>query len=93
MPVDAPVELELNGVFFSHSLHELVVGARSGYIGGYGTPAYRLTAALPESYEFHTEVEDTDAKPPLDSGYDEYRLRVEQRNKQWAWSSPIWIAH
>jgi hypothetical protein len=92
MPPDAPVLLELNGTPFSHPLRELVAGARSGYIGGYGTPAYRLTAALPESYEFQAEVEDTDVLPPLSSGLDVYRLRVEQRNRQWAWSSPIWIA-
>ncbi len=91
MPVDAVVELELNGASFSHSIKELVGGARSGYVSGYGTPAYRLKAALPETYESHAEIEDTDEGIPLGTGYDVYRLRVEQQNKQWAWSSPIWI--
>ncbi|VGO22341.1 hypothetical protein [Pontiella sulfatireligans] len=92
MPADAVIELTLNGTTFKHTLREVVAGARSGYIGGYGTPAYRIVAALPESYEFETQIEDAPAKQPLPNGMDVYRLRVEQYNKQWAWSSPIWIA-
>jgi len=91
MPPDADIMLELNGAKFSHPLKEILVGARSGYISGYGTPAYRLVAALPQSYEFEACVEDTPSGQPLPSGMDVYRLRVEQYNKQWAWTSPIWI--
>ncbi|MBI9020267.1 MAG: hypothetical protein JEZ10_03300 [Verrucomicrobia bacterium] len=92
MPADASIELTLNGAKFTHTLRELITGARSGYIGGYGTPAYRLVAALPESYEFEAQLDDAPAANPLPNGKDAYRLRVEQYNKQWAWSSPIWIA-
>jgi hypothetical protein len=92
MQLDTSIELELNGAKFSHTLRELIGGAHSGYIGGYGTPAYRLVAAPPESYEFEAQIEDTPAEEPLPNGMDVYRLRVEQYNKQWAWSSPIWIA-
>lgn len=92
MPADATIELTLNGATFKHTLREVIAGARSGYIGGYGTPAYRVVAALPESYEFEAQVNDTPAAKPLPNGMDVYRLRVEQYNKQWAWTSPIWIA-
>ena len=43
------------------------------------------------SYEFETPLEDTAEGNALPNGMDCYRLRVEQYNKQWAWSSPIWI--
>jgi hypothetical protein len=90
---DGMIQLELNGTCVEHSLAELLQGPRSGYISGYGTPAYRLTAALPESYEFETAFsDDCHANPPAANGMDIYRLRVEQQNRQWAWSSPIWIA-
>jgi hypothetical protein len=92
MPADAVIELTLNGATFKHTLREVIAGARSGYIGGYGTPAYRVVAALPESYEFEAQVEDMPAMQPLPNGMDVYRLRIEQYNRQWAWSSPIWIA-
>ena len=91
MPLDAKIELELNGAKFSHTLREVLAGALSGYISGYGTPAYRIVAALPESYEFETQLEDSAEGDALPNGMDCYRLRVEQHNKQWAWSSPIWI--
>ncbi len=91
MPLDASIELTLNGATFSHPLRDVLAGARSGYISGYGTPAYRLVAALPESYEFESRIEDTAEGDALPNGMDCYRLRVEQYNKQWAWSSPIWI--
>lgn len=87
------IQLELNGARFHHSLAEVLHGARSGYVSGYGTPAYRLTAALPETYEFAAEHSDTcDQSVPMANGMDVYRVRVEQQNRQWAWSSPVWIA-
>lgn len=91
MPLDGVIDLELNGAPFSHTLREVLVGARGDYISGYGTPAYRVVAARPESYEFETTLEDSAEGEALPNGMDCYRVRVEQYNKQWAWSSPIWI--
>jgi len=93
MPLDAKLKLDLNGQRFSHPLQEILAGARGGFIGGYGTPGYRLTAALPQEYELQKTVTDAAGKSTLPNGRDVYRLRVEQQNRQWAWSSPIWVAN
>ncbi|MCC5844982.1 MAG: hypothetical protein JJU05_12080 [Verrucomicrobia bacterium] len=92
MPVHAHIEVEVNGRLTSFPLSELLSGARSSYIGGYGTPAFRLTAATADQYEVQTAGIDRAGGEPLGNGYDVYRVRVEQWNRQWAWSSPIWVA-
>jgi len=85
------VILEVNGHVFRHRLAELLAGARGGYVDGYGTPAYRLAAALPEEYEWSFALDDRAEGAPLAAGRDVYRVRVAQKNGQWAWSSPIWV--
>lgn len=91
MPLDAFIVLTLNGKTFRHTLREILSGARSGYLSGYGTPCYRLVAAPPESYELDLTLEDAAEGEPLPNGMDAYRVRVEQWNRQWAWTSPVWI--
>lgn len=92
MPATGIIDLEVNELRLSIPLLEILSGARSGYIGGYGTPAFRLSAATAEFYELNTSVSDRADGEPLCNGYDVYRVRIEQWNRQWAWSSPVWIA-
>lgn len=79
-----------NGKTETVRLDELLAGPRSGYLGGFLTPAYAFHRAVPRaqyranldlSHESHGE------------GRDWYTVRVRQRNGQWAWSSPIWITN
>jgi hypothetical protein len=91
MNLNSKVLVNLNGTSFSHTLKELLIGARTNYLDRYGTPAYRLSADSSEEYECKIEFTDKTQSAPLINDYDVYRLRIEQYNKQWAWSSPIWI--
>lgn len=73
----------------SHTLAELVGGSRTGYLGGFVSPAYRFArATLREEYE--TTLEFADRRDQT-TARDWYYVRVCQANGQWAWSSPIWV--
>ncbi|HEY64025.1 MAG TPA: DUF3604 domain-containing protein [Caldilineae bacterium] len=90
MPVDGKVVAEINGKRIVYSLRDLLAGGRAGYLGGFLTPAYRFhRCPLPEEYEWHISFQDTATGT---NGYDFYYVRVRQKNDQWAWSSPIWVA-
>jgi hypothetical protein len=89
MEADALVYTELGAKRVSHTLAELVGGSRTGYLGGFVSPAYRLArAALREETE--AEFEFTDRRGDS-TERDHYYVRVRQTNDQWAWSSPIWV--
>ncbi len=90
MPVNGQVIAELNGKTVVYPLRELLAGGRAGYLGGFITAAYRFhRCPLPEEYEWHITFQDTATGT---QGYDFYYVRVRQKNDQWAWSSPIWVA-
>lgn len=73
------------------TLKDLIEGARTGYLGGFVTPAFRFgRAVLP--YEFNWHIDFTD-KSYQSSKRDWYYVRVCQKNGQWAWSSPIWVGN
>lgn len=72
----------------SLSLAELRTGARTGYLGGFLSPAYCFHRAVPRSEYRWQHTFQHQAPGP---GRDWYYLRVCQKNGQWAWSSPIWV--
>lgn len=77
-----------NGKVVEVNLADLYQGARSGYLGGFLTPAYRFHQAVPETLytsQFQFEHEGSGRSQ------DWYYVRVRQKNGQWAWSSPIWV--
>jgi hypothetical protein len=76
----------MNGVPFAYSLAELHQGSQTEYLGGFLTGAARLHRFVPEAeYCWQTALTDESAN----SENDFYYVRVAQKNRQWAWSSPI----
>jgi len=90
MPVDGKVIANLNGKKVEYTLRELLTGGQAGYLGGFVTAAYRFhRAPMPAEYEWYITLQDVATET---QGYDFYYVRVCQKNGQWAWSSPIWVA-
>jgi hypothetical protein len=78
----------VNGQKVEVALADLIAGPKSGYLGGFLTPAYCFHRAIPQAeyrcrFAFSHRV---DAHTR-----DWYYVRVRQLNRQWAWSSPIWV--
>jgi len=87
---DANTQLyaRLNGKEEVVSLGELLQCARSGYLSGLLTPAYRFSrAATQAEYTWQGSY----AHQALEAGRSWYYVRVRQKNGQMAWSSPIWV--
>jgi hypothetical protein len=80
---------DFNGAAFEVYLGELAQHSRSGYLGGFLTPAWRIGRAVPQTV---ARVRLTLHDRVLSPGRDCYRIRVRQANEQWAWSSPVWVA-
>jgi hypothetical protein len=85
---DSRIRAVINGKPVEVTLEELIKGAKSGYLGGFLTPAYRFHQAVPERAYTARITFDHEADG---SGRDWYYVRVRQKNGQWAWSSPIWV--
>ena len=80
----------INDQLVAFSLGELLSGSRTGYLGGFLTPAYCFHRAVPlTEYAGHTSFVHRGG----DAGRDWYYVRVRQLNGQWAWSSPIWVGN
>jgi hypothetical protein len=89
MPRSAEVYAVLNGVRDTHSLADLMEGARSGSLDHTDAPSWRFNRApRPEELHWSFEFED-EADSESDEGF--YYARVRQANDQWAWSSPIFL--
>ncbi len=82
------IDATVNGQRVCMPLADLSSGDRSHHLGGFVSPAIAFHRAVPEreyaarfTLDHRSVGADTDA----------YRVRVRQRNDQWAWSSPIWV--
>lgn len=80
--------IELNGKPRQIPLRDLSTGSRSFHLGGFVSPALRVRRAIAEK-EFATRFSFRHRPGTVDT--DMYRIRVRQRNDQWAWSSPVWV--
>jgi hypothetical protein len=90
MPIEASIRLSVNGNRYKHTLRTLLEGSRSHFIRGLLTEAVRIHRAVPQScYMFQDRISDEASG----SGVDCYRLRVSQKNNQWAWLTPIWVTN
>lgn len=78
----------VNGQRIEARLIDLVKGSRSGYLGDFLTPAYRLRRAVPHA-DSHAHFNFSHAV--RGEQRDWYYVRVRQKNGQCAWSSPIWV--
>ncbi len=84
-PETAALTVRMNGVTERQTLKELLAGSISGNLGPIDSPAYRMSAVLPESYRRCVAVMPADVEP----GYAYARVRL--KNGHWAISSPIRI--
>ena len=88
MTSDANVYAVFNGTRVTHTLQDLITGARSGSLDHTDAPSWRFNRApSPNEWQWTMELEDDE---PLD-GDAFYYVRVRQMNDQWAWSSPVFI--
>jgi hypothetical protein len=86
---ETEIVAEINGTPVSYRLSDLREGPRTGYLDGFVSEAFQLSRAVPESeYRWRWELDDR----AEGKGTDFYYARVRQKNDEWAWSSPIWIA-
>jgi len=82
------ISAEINGHATEVQLASLLDGPHTGYLGGFLSPGFAFTRAVP-AHEF-TETLSFDHQ--AESGVrDWYYIRVRQHNGQWAWSSPVWV--
>jgi hypothetical protein len=99
-PLAATLALRINGHRISHTIADLLEGSRAHVLRGWRSEAVLVHRALPvELCRLKESVTDlpqtrgstlmTSTRTPS-SEADCYRVRVAQRNGQWAWSSPIW---
>jgi hypothetical protein len=78
----------INDIPVAHTLAELLTGSRTGYLGGFLTPAWCFHHAVRDSgFVGRTSFTHVGS----DTRRDWYYARVRQLNGQWAWSSPIWV--
>jgi hypothetical protein len=93
MPVEAELILDANGHRYHHTLKDLLEASSSHFLRGWRSEAIVLHRALPSDL---CRCQQTLVDEPGPSGVPgdaaHYRVRVAQRNGQWAWSSPIWVA-
>jgi len=80
-------KLQMNGVTLTPTMRELLEGSISQPLRGYRSEAVRIHKAVPKAaYSISWQ-----GKLPAAPGTTWYRLRVAQRNGQWAWTTPIWV--
>lgn len=82
------LEVEANGQWLQIPVRHLRRGAQTHHVDGFVSPAVCLHRAVPERefarrFEVHHRARSERA--------DWYRVRVRQRNDQWAWGSPVWV--
>jgi len=85
-PLTATVTIEANGQRFEHQLGDLLRAGRCHYLRGWLSEALRVGPLTPLA-ECSLTAELADGP---ERAVDVYRLRVGQRNGQWAWLTPIW---
>jgi hypothetical protein len=82
------ISAQINGQTTDVSLASLLIGPRTGYLGGFLSPAFSFSRAVPAA-ESNAKFE---IEHSASSEFrDWYYVRVRQHNGQWAWSSPLWV--
>jgi len=82
------LEIQLNGTAVAYSLGELLGGSRGTFVEGYGSEAFLVHRAVPET-EYLFRRTWADANPETDC--DTYDVEIRQINNQWAWLSPVYV--
>ena len=84
-PGRSRIAVTMNGRQESWSMTELRRGSRSGNLGAIDSPAFRVSAILPDRYRWRIPW------IPSDDMTGWVHVRVRLKNGHWAISSPIWI--
>ena len=81
--------ININGIKQKILIRDMLEGSHVFYTKEIISEAVRVHRAIPEkSYRYDLIFEDS--KPEKDMDY--YFLRISQKNNQWAWVTPIWVA-
>jgi Protein of unknown function (DUF3604) len=91
MPVSGKVEARINGQDATVSLERLLKGTVAGDTQGFHSPAFRFHRA-PLAWEYNWQLTLNDDGAGNTGQRDVYYARVRQKNDQWAWSSPVYLA-
>ena len=82
------ISAQINGQTTDVSLASLLAGPRTGYVGGFVSPAFGFSRAVPTA---ESSVRVAMDHPARSGRRDWYYVRVRQHNGQWAWGSPVWV--
>lgn len=82
------VNLMFNEKRFSATLAQLADYGYTDHMEYYHSQAFKISRILPENrYRFEMETEDTEAEKE----WDVYHVEVAQKNRQWAYVSPVYV--
>ena len=88
MDLNTKVTFTINDKTYTASIGELLNYGYTNHMEYYHSQAFKIYKALPESkYTFDLDLEDN--KPENDCDY--YHLEVAQKNRQWAYVSPVYV--
>ena len=86
--MDTKVTFRLNGTSYTAAIRELLHYGYTNHMEYYHSQAFKIYKAVPESrYTFHLNLEDNVPENKCDV----YHLEAAQKNRQWAYVSPIYV--
>ena len=86
--LDTKVTFRLNGTSYTAAIRELLHYGYTNHMEYYHSQAFKIYKAVPESrYTFHLNLEDNVPENKCDV----YHLEAAQKNRQWAYVSPIYV--
>lgn len=86
--LDTRLTFQINGQRYAATVGDLLEYGYTSHMKYYHSQAFKIYKALPESQSvFDVELEDGSPRKPEDV----YRMEVSQKNRQWAYCSPIYV--
>lgn len=86
--LNTEVSISLNGNLYRASIGELLDYGYTSHMEYYHSQAFKVHKAVPESrYRFELDLEDR--QPERE--WDYYHLEAAQKNRQWAYVSPVYV--
>ena len=82
------VTFQLNDKTYTATIEELLSYGYTNHMEYYHSQAFKIYKAVPETrYTFDLDLEDINPE----NEWDVYHLEVAQKNRQWAYVSPIYV--
>lgn len=86
--LNTKVTVTLNGRSYAATVGELLDYGYTTHMEYYHSQAFKIYKAVPESrYQFDIELEDNSPERTCDY----YHMEVAQKNRQWAYVSPVYV--